>query len=584
MTPSTQPLGAGEIWRKDRDHHIHPWTDFATFKESGSLVLTEAEGAYVSDSRGNRYLDGIGGLWCVNVGYGRAEIARAMAAQAEKMVYYSSFGAHTSIPAAELAHKLATLAPPGLAHIQFGTGGSMANDTAIRMIHFYFNRLGKRSKKKIITRHDGYHGSTYLAMSLTGVAFDHQGFDIIDDGLIQRVSAPNTYRRPAGMSAAEFCDELVREFEDKINQLGAENVAAFIAEPIMGAGGVIVAPPGYHARMLEVCRKYEVLYIADEVVTAFGRLGHFFASEDVFDMVPDIITTAKGLSSAYAPLSATILSDAFYDVISVPQAEGALLTHGFTYSGHPVCCAAGLKNIEIMEREDICGHVRDVGPYFEAQLAALADLDIVGDIRGSHFMLCVENVADKESKALLPEKAHVGDRIAAAAQKRGVLVRPIAHLNVLSPPLILTREEIDRLVSVLRESIVEVMDELVREKLWKPPATTAIRLVDCVVEEICREIKQKIQIGGDKMPTGTGRYARFSFVKETAKTIHLKRAKGTLTKVPKKKLRQAIEAVRCEPSIYTCGPGALKKSTGISHVTSPTWALIRSIPLNRLLV
>ena len=467
MTSSTQRYDTAAIRRKDIEHQVHPWTDFATFADSGSMVLTDAKGAFVFDSEGNEYLDGIGGLWCVNVGYGRREIAEAMAEQAEKMVYYSSFGAHTSIPAAELAHKLASLAPTGLNHIQFGTGGSMANDTAIRMIHFYFNRLGKKSKKKIITRYDGYHGSTYLAMSLTGVAFDHQGFDIIEDGLIQRVSSPNTYRRPDGMSPDEFCDELVKEFDDKISQLGAENVAAFIAEPIMGAGGVIVAPPGYHVRMLEVCRKYEVLYIADEVVTAFGRLGHFFASEDVFGMVPDLITSAKGLSSAYAPLSATILSDAFYDVISVPQAEGALLTHGFTYSGHPVCCAAGLKNIEIIEREDICGHVREVGPYLESQLATLEDLDIVGEVRGSHFMMCVENVADKKTKALLAEDIHVGNRIADAAQRRGVLVRPIGHLNVLSPPLILTREQIDTLVSVLRESIIEVMGDLHREGVWK---------------------------------------------------------------------------------------------------------------------
>ena len=465
--PHDTQYDAREIWEKDKRHHLHPWTDFSTFKDSGSLILTAADGACVSDAEGNTYLDGIGGLWCVNVGYGRREIAQAMAEQAEKMVYYSSFGHHTSAPAAELAHKLASLAPAGLNHIQFGTGGSMANDTAIRMVHYYFNRLGKKTRKKIITRHDGYHGSTYLTMSLTGVAFDHQGFDIIGDELIQRVSAPNTYRRPDNMSLDEFCDYLVDEFEGKINALGAENVAAFIAEPIMGAGGVIVAPPGYHARMLQVCRKYEVLYIADEVVTAFGRLGHFFASEDVFGMIPDIITSAKGLSSAYAPLSATILSDRFYEVISVPQADGALLTHGFTYSGHPVCCAAALKNIEIIEREDLCGHVREVGPYLQQQLETLGDLDIVGDVRGSHFMMCVENVADKQTGELLAAEARVGNRIADAAQKRGVLVRPIGHLNVLSPPLILSREQVDTLVSVLRESIVEVMDDLTREGIRK---------------------------------------------------------------------------------------------------------------------
>ncbi len=240
-----------------------------------------------------------------------------------------------------------------------------------------------------------------------------------------------------------------------------------LAEPIMGAGGVMVPPKGYHKRFQEVCRKNEILYISDEVVTAFGRLGHFFASEAVFDIQPDIITCAKGFSSAYAPLSGTLISDEFYDVISVPQAEGALFTHGFTYSGHPVCCAAGLKNIEIMEREDICGHVRAVGPYLEEKLAGLADLPIVGDVRGSHFMMCVENVADKEGKALFAPEVAIGKRIADACQKRGVLVRPIAHLNVLSPPLILTRGEIDHMVTTLRDAIGEVQDDLVREGLWK---------------------------------------------------------------------------------------------------------------------
>lgn len=453
-----------KIQRSDQ-HHIHPWQDFAAMKTQPPMVLTASEGAYVIDSDGNKYLDGIGGLWCVNVGYGRREIAEVMARQAEQMVYYSSFGAHTSPPAAALAEKLATLAPGSLDYVQFGSSGSVANDTAVRMIHYYFNRLGKKTKKKIISRRDAYHGSTYLAMSLTGVAFDHQGFDIIDDGLIHHISSPNTYRRPDGMSAAEFCDELVREFEQTIEKLGEDNVAAFIAEPIMGAGGVIVAPPNYHKRMVEVCRKYGILYIADEVVTAFGRLGHFFASEDVFGMVPDLITCAKGLSSAYAPLSATIMSAEFYDVIAKPKNDGSLLTHGFTYSGHPVCCAAGLASIEIIEREKICEHVQKVGAYFESKLAELLDLDIVGDVRGSKFMMCVENVADKNSKELLPKQADVGERIARAAERRGLLVRPIGHLNVMSPPLILTRAQIDTLVEGLRESIEEVTEELRAEKL-----------------------------------------------------------------------------------------------------------------------
>ena len=454
------------LWRQDLDHYIHPWTDFSTFKEEGSLIMAESEGAYVIDSEGNRYIDGIGGLWCVNIGYANEEMAQAIAEQVRRITYYSTFGHLTTPPAAELAAKLAELTPGKLNHVFYGTGGSMSNDTAIRIIHFYFNRLGKKNKKKIISRTDGYHGSTYLAMTLTGIEFDHQGFDLAPD-LVHHIPAPNPYRRPDGMSLEEFCDEKVADLENKILELGPENVACFIAEPVMGAGGVIVPPPGYHRRTREVCDRYEVLYISDEVVTGFGRLGHFFASESVFDFVPDIITCAKGISSGYVPLSATLLSEAMYDVISVPQAEGAMFTHGFTYSGHPISCAAGLKNIEIMERDDICGHVRDVGPYLEEQLASLLEHPIVGDVRGSHFMMCIENVADKETKALLPAEVAIGDRIAAHCQSRGVIVRPIAHLNVLSPPLILPRQQIDTMVEVLHDSIRATQDDLIREGIWR---------------------------------------------------------------------------------------------------------------------
>ena len=454
------------LWRQDLDHYIHPWTDFSTFKEEGSLIMAESEGAYVIDSEGNRYIDGIGGLWCVNIGYANEEMAQAIAEQVRRITYYSTFGHLTTPPAAELAAKLAELTPGKLNHVFYGTGGSMSNDTAIRIIHFYFNRLGKKNKKKIISRTDGYHGSTYLAMTLTGIEFDHQGFDLAPD-LVHHIPAPNPYRRPDGMSLEEFCDEKVADLENKILELGPENVACFIAEPVMGAGGVIVPPPGYHRRTREVCDRYEVLYISDEVVTGFGRLGHFFASESVFDFVPDIITCAKGISSGYVPLSATLLSEAMYDVISVPQAEGAMFTHGFTYSGHPISCAAGLMNIEIMERDDICGHVRDVGPYLEEQLASLLEHPIVGDVRGSHFMMCIENVANKETKALLPAEVAIGDRIAAHCQSRGVIVRPIAHLNVLSPPLILTRQQIDTMVEVLHDSIRATQDDLIREGIWR---------------------------------------------------------------------------------------------------------------------
>ncbi len=455
-----------ELWQKDRDHYMHPWTDFAVFKEQGSLVIAEAEGSYVFDSAGNRYLDCIGGLWNVNIGYGNEEMAQTMAEQARRIPYYSTFGHITTPPAAELAGKLAELAPGDLNHVFYGTGGSMANDTAVRIIHFYFNRLGRTNKKQIISRIDGYHGSTYLAMSITGVEFDHTGFDLVN-GLVHRVSAPDVYRRPDNMGEAEFCDYLVDELEQKILAIGPENIACFFAEPIAGAGGVLVPPEGYHKRTAQVCKKYDVINIADEVVTAFGRLGEIFSCEKVFDYVPDMITCAKGITSGYVPLSANIFSEEIYDVISVPQEEGALFTHGFTYSGHPVSCAAALKNIEIIERDGICDLVRDVGKYFEIQLKeALSPLPLVGDVRGSHYMMCVENVADKETKELLPDEISVGNRIAGKCQQKGVIVRPLAHKNVMSPPLILTRDQVDRIVDVLYKSIQEVQDELVAEGVW----------------------------------------------------------------------------------------------------------------------
>jgi adenosylmethionine-8-amino-7-oxononanoate aminotransferase len=454
-----------QIWEWDRKHWVHPWTDFSVFKEKGSTVIAEGDGPFIYDADGKRYIDGIGGLWCVNIGYGREEMAQAIADQCRRLCYYATFVDTTTPPAAELAHKLAQIAPKGLGHVFYSTGGSEANDQAVRIVHFYFNRLGKPNKKKIISRIDAYHGSTLLTATITGVMFDRIGFDVID-GLVHHVSNPNPYRRPDGMSEAQWLEFLVKEFEDKILELGPDNVAMFFAEPIMGAGGVVVPPAGYHKRMKAVCEKYDMFYISDEVVTGFGRLGHMFASQDVFGIVPDIITGAKGVTSGYQPLGITLLSDKIYDVISVPQEPGAMFTTGFTYSGHAVACAAGLKNIEIIEREKICEHVREVGPYFEERLKTLYDLPIVGDVRGKCFMMCVEYVADQKTKALLPHEANIGGRIARIAQKRGALIRPIGHLNVLSPPLVLSKGQIDDLVEILRASAIEAMDELRKEGIW----------------------------------------------------------------------------------------------------------------------
>ena len=455
-----------DLWRKDRDHTIHGWCDFESFPRTGSEILVEGDGAYVFDSDGKRYLDGIGGVWCVNIGYGRDDMAEAIAEQARRLPYANPFKATTTPPAAELGAKLAELAPATLNHVFYSSGGSTANDTALRIVQHYFNHLGRPEKKQVLCRADAYHGSTSVTASLSGVAFNKIGFDTPELG-VHHVSAPYLYRRPEGLDEAGFCDLLVEEFARKVAELGAERVAAFFAEPIMGMGGVIVPPAGYFGRLAEICRANDILIVADEVVTGFCRLGEFFASDSIFEMAPDIVTSAKGLTSGYLPLGATLISDRIHEVIAKPYADGAMFTHGFTYSGHPICCAAALRNIEIMEREDLCGRVRETGPYFIERLRGLLDLPLVGDVRGMNFMAGVESVADKSTKALLPVEAHVGDRVAAHARARGLILRPLGHLNVLSPPLILTRDQIDEMVDVLRESFLATGEELSREGLWK---------------------------------------------------------------------------------------------------------------------
>jgi len=462
-----------DLFRKDRDHHIHPWNDCSSEELRETLVIAGGEGAYVTDANGKRYLDGIGGLWCVNVGYGREEIAQAMADQARRLAFYNTFVDTTHPLATELSAKLASLAPAHLNHVAFSSSGSAANETAVRLVHNFFNRLGKPRKKLILSRWQSYHGSTYLTAALSGKPEDRPLFDSAS-GIVHHLSAPDLYRRPAGQTPEEFCDALVAEMERAILELGPENIAAFIAEPVLGSGGVLVPPPGYHLRMQEICRRYEILTISDEVVTGFGRLGHMLCSEPMFGLEPDVIVCAKGITSGYAPLAATLFSDGILEVLHTANGTNDYLCHGFTWSGHPVGCAAALANIEILERERILDHVREVGPYFEMQLATLLDLPIVGDVRGSHFMLCVENVADKATKALFPEDVAVGDRIASECEARGLIVRPLGHLNVLSPPLIMNRAQIDALVAILRDSIVATMDGLAREGHFRRAPASAL--------------------------------------------------------------------------------------------------------------
>ncbi|GAA4820010.1 aminotransferase [Algivirga pacifica] len=454
-----------QAWEKDKAHIIHPYANFEKFAEEGSVIYAEGHQHWIYDADGNRYLDGIAGLWCVNAGHGREDIAATMAEQAKKMAYYNTFEDASSIPASELAAELARLSPGSLNHVFFGTGGSMANDTAIKMAHYYFNLKGMPKKKKVISRDLAYHGSTFLAHTLTGIASTQIGFDLVKD-LVHYVSAPYTYRRPEGMDEAQFCDFLIQELEEKIIALNPEEVACFIAEPILGAGGVLVPPKGYHKRSWELCKKYDILYISDEVVTAFGRLGHMVTSKDMFEVEPDMLVMAKGISSGYIPLGATMVSDEIYEVISQPKKANPYFSHGFTYSGHALACAVGLKNIQILEEEGFCQHVQQWGPYFEQQLKTLEDLPIVGDIRGSHYMLCIENVANKATKEGFGDEVAIAKRIYHHAKNRGLIIRPIGPLNVLSPPLTYDKAAIDETVDILRSSIKATMDDLVRENIW----------------------------------------------------------------------------------------------------------------------
>lgn len=448
---------AKDIWQKDQDHFTHPWQLFDTFPKDGSLIMEKAEGAYVFDIDGNRYLDSVGGLWCTNIGQGRDEMADAIAEQVKQLAYASPFVDITTVPAVQLASKLADLAPGSLNHVLYSCGGSTAIDSAYRLIQYYQNCRGKHDKKHVIARDGSYHGSTYVAMSIGGKKGDHPPeFDYKNDN-IHHVSNPNFYRASGYDSEQAFLDFLVNELEEKILAIGADKVAAFFAEPILGAGGVIVPPKGYHKRTHEVCTKHDVLYVSDEVVTAFGRLGHWFASEEVFGFQPDIITCAKGLSSGYLPLGATIYSEEIHTVIS-EQGHDRYFAHGYTYSGHPVCCAAALKNIEIMERENLFENARTVGDYFGEQLKSLLDLPIVGEVRGYRLMQCVEFVANKETKENFDESMDIGKVISDIADSKGLLVRPIVNLNVMSPPLIITRQNVDFIVATLRASILEAME------------------------------------------------------------------------------------------------------------------------------
>ncbi|MGK6314674.1 aminotransferase [Neorhizobium sp. DT-125] len=447
-----------------RAHLVQPWPVAGSIGAEVRGGIAAGDGIYVTDQEGRRLIDGPAGMWCTNVGHRSEPIARVLYEQAMALSYNSPWYT-TSEPSVRLAERLAAHAPGDLKHVFYTTGGSSAVETALRFMQFSNNVRGRPEKKLIVSRQGGYHGSTYLSASLNGRPRDHDWMDNASDQVV-RLSCPNPFRRPTGMNVPQFCDFLVDEFKKAIERHGADRIGAFIAEPVMASGGVIVPPDGYLKRMRKLCAENDILFIADEVVTAFGRLGHVFASKDVFDIEPDMITFAKGVTSGYFPLGGVMISSRLLEQLRASNHSEAMFAHGLTYSSHPIGCAVALKNLDLLE-DGLLAHTREIAPYFQAQLKTLEDLPLVGEVRGLGLMACVECVADRESNNPLALDIEVGKRIDAHCQRLGLLVRPLIHMCVMSPPLTITRSQIDDLVSILRQGIRLTMDELVRERLWR---------------------------------------------------------------------------------------------------------------------
>tara|TARA_B110000211_G_scaffold8148_1_gene8775 strand:- start:5156 stop:6541 length:1386 start_codon:yes stop_codon:yes gene_type:complete len=440
----------------DRKHQLHPWAPMDAWRGYDNMLVNTAKGIYLWDSEGKRFIDGPGGMWCVQIGYGRQDMADAISKQVMLLPYASPWTTTTE-PSAVLAKKIADFAPGDLNNVFFTTGGSTAVDTALRTVHFFNNRLGRHDKKIILAREKGYHGSTYLASSVTGKERDKNRFDV-ESRLVRFLPDVNPYVRPEGMSEGEWCDEKVADLEKMIESVGADNIGGFIAEPILCSGGVIIPPKGYHKRTFDICRAHDILYISDEVVTAFGRLGHWFASESEFGIVPDMITCAKGLTSGYLPLGACIISDRIMERMTGPD-QDMLFSNGYTYSAHPVSCAAALKNIEIIENEKILEHVKEVSPYFQERLQALRKFPIVGDVRGRGLLGCIEGRPETDGTNLDAQRK-LGALLDEACEEMGLLVRPLINMAVFSPSLIITKPEIDEMFDILEKALERVSEQM----------------------------------------------------------------------------------------------------------------------------
>ena len=449
-----------ELQALDAAHHMHPFTHAAGLNKKGARVITRAEGCWLNDSDGNRILDAMGGLWCVNVGYGRHELARAAARQMEELPFYNTFFQTTHVPAIALSAKLAELAPRDLNHVFFASSGSEANDTNLRLVRTYWEVKGQPKRQWVISRWNAYHGSSVGSGSLGGMKGMHAQGGMPIPG-IAHIDQPNWWLEGGEMSPEEFGLERARQLEAKILELGPENVAAFIAEPVQGAGGVIVPPETYWPEIQRIVKQYGILLIADEVICGFGRTGNWFGSQTM-GITPDIMTIAKGLSSGYQPIGGSILSDEVAEVIGSVE-----FNHGYTYSGHPVACAVALENLRILEEEQIIERVRnDTGPYLKAKFETLADHPMVGEAKIVGMMGSIALTPNKAARApFAAEAGTVGFMTRERCFANNLIMRHVYDRMIISPPLVISTSEIDTLIERAWQSLDESMAQVKAEGL-----------------------------------------------------------------------------------------------------------------------
>ncbi|MFA5684835.1 MAG: aminotransferase [Lysobacteraceae bacterium] len=453
--------------RKDLDNVLHPATNLHAHRESGPLVIERGEGIHVYDSHGKRYLEGLAGLWCVAVGYGEQALIDAATAQLQKLAYGHLFASRSHEPGILLAEKLNQWLPPSHRHsgpwrIFYGNSGSDANDTQIKLIRYYNNAIGRPRKKKIISRQRGYHGVTIASASLTGLPNFHQNFDLPIDGVLH-AECPHYYRfAEPGESEEQYAARLADNLEAMILREDPDTVAAFIAEPIMGAGGLVVPPKGYFEKVRTVLDKYDVLMIDDEVICGFGRLGVNFGCEAV-GMRPDTMSMAKALSSAYLPISAVAVPDWMAEALVEPSRQIGAFAHGYTYSGHPVPCAVALRNLELFEERGLVAHAAEVGVQFQSRLTALRRLPFVGDTRGMGLLGGFEMARDVAGKGFFAPEDKAAIRVAALAAEEGLLVRALPGDTIaICPPLVITAQQVDELFNLLERALARFADEQAR--------------------------------------------------------------------------------------------------------------------------